>query len=89
MKLFDIYKSKEGSSLIQIESYATHMNTSKNSIVIFSNIEKHNDIEIGSCPSFNGYGTREEIEDKYELLVPQEELDNYENWNDIFKLIEK
>lgn len=89
MKLYDVYKSKEDDTLIQIESYATHMNSFKDSIVVFSNIEKHNDSEIGSCPSFNGYGTREEIEKKYELLVPQGKLGEYEDWNDIFKLVEK
>jgi ssDNA-specific exonuclease RecJ len=89
MKLFDVYKSKNDDEIIQIESYATHMNTLKDSIIVFSRIERHNEIEIGSCPSFNGYGTREEIEKYYELLVKQEDLDKYEDWNDIFKLINK
>jgi hypothetical protein len=89
MKLFDIYKNKTDNEIIQIESYATHMNTLKDSIVIFSRIEKHNEIEIGSCPSFNGYGTRKEIEQEYELLVKQEDLEKYETWDDIFKLLNK
>ena len=63
------------------------MNLLEKSIVVFSNIEKHNEIEIGSCPSFNGYGTSEEIEKEYELLVAQEDLNKYETWEDIFKLI--
>lgn len=89
MKLFDIYRHKTSGNIIQIECFATHMNKlskSKDSIVVFSNIEKHNDFEIGSCPSFNGYGTREEIESEYDLLVPQEHLDKYSDWNEIFAL---
>lgn len=88
MKLFDIYKNKTDNSLIQIQCYANHLNVSENSIVVFSNIEKHSDNEIGYCPSFNGYGTRTEIEEKYELLVAQKDLDKYDTWNDILKLIE-
>lgn len=89
MKLFDIYKHKTSNDLIQIESFATHMNTFKNNIIIFRNIEKHNGYEIGSCPSFNGYGTKEDIEKEYELLVEEKDLDKYEDWNDIFNLIDE
>lgn len=88
MKLYDIYKNKKDNSLIQIDSYATHMNGIKVMVVVFKNIEKHSESEIGSSPSFNGYGTSEEIESEYELLVPQEELKKYKTWNNIFKLIE-
>ena len=92
MKLYDIYKNKKNNNLIQIDSYATHINEPEDivvdGIVVFKNIEKH-EYEIGSSPSFNGYGTLEEIEEKYELLVPQGELKNYKTWNDIFKLIER
>ena len=59
------------------------------SIIVFRQIERHNQFEIGSCPSFNGYGSREEIEADYELLVSQEELKNYSDWNEIFNLIQK
>lgn len=59
------------------------------SIAIFRRIRRQSDDKIGFCPSFNGYGSQEEIEEKYELLVPQEEFNNYDSWNDIFKLIEK
>lgn len=87
MKLGDVYKNKKTNNLIQIDSFATHMNTMKNSIIIFTRIERHNEFEIGSCPSFNGYGTQEEIKKEYELLIPQDELNQYDGWNDIFKLI--
>lgn len=87
MRLNDIYKNKKDNSIIQIDSFATRMNESKNTIIVFSNIEKHNEFEIGSCPSFNGYGLQEEIESEYELLVPQEKLRNYKDWNEIFELI--
>lgn len=88
MKLFDVYKNKKDNSIIQIDSFATPMNRlGEGFIIVYKNIEKHNDIEIGSCPSFNGYGTSEEIEKEYELLVAQENLDKYETWEDIFKLV--
>ena len=77
MKLGDIYVNKEDNkSIIQIDSFAAHMaKFEKDIIIIFKQIEKHNEFEIGSCPSFNGYGTKEEIEKEYELVVPQEKLD--------------
>lgn len=87
MKLYDIYRNRETNNLIQIDNFARHMNTSENMIVVFTNIERHNDFEIGSCPSFNGYGTTDEIEKDYELLVTQEDLNKYEGWEEIFKLI--
>ena len=89
MKLGDIYVDKEDNkSIIQIDSFAAHMaKFEKDIIIIFKQIEKHNEFEIGSCPSFNGYGTKEEIEKEYELLVPQEKLDEYDDWNEIFELV--
>lgn len=59
----------------------------KDIIIIFRQIEKHNEFEIGSCPSFNGYGTEKEIKDEYELLVSQEELKEYNDWNEVFELV--
>ena len=59
------------------------------SIIVFRQIERHNEFEIGSCPSFNGYGMQEEIETEYELLVSQENLSNYSDWDEIFQLVEK
>ena len=88
MKLGDVYKHREDSSIIQIDSFASHMGElTKEAIIVFRQIEKHNEFEYGSCPSFNGYGTQEEIESKYELLVSQEELKNYSDWDEIFDLI--
>ena len=88
MKLGDVYKHKEDSSIIQIDSFASHMGKlTKEAIIVFRQIEKHNVFEYGSCPSFNGYGTQEEIESEYELLVSQEELKNYSDWDKIFDLI--
>ena len=87
MKLGNVYKHKENDSIIQIDSFASCMGDfSKGHIIVFRNIEKHNEFEIGSCPSFNGYGTQEEIEKEYELLVPQEELKKYSGWNEILEL---
>ena len=89
MKLGDIYKHKENNSIIQIDSFATPMGRfgEGKSIIVFRQIEKHNEFEIGSCPSFNGYGSQEEIENEYELLVSQEELNNYSDWDEIFNLV--
>ena len=90
MKLGDVYVNKKDKSIIQIDSYATHMgNFPEKSIVVFRQMERHNAYEIGSVPSFNGYGSREEIESEYELLVPQEKLNNYYDWNEIFDMVEK
>ena len=85
MKIGDIYKNKENNSIIQIDSFATPMGKfdEQKSIIVFRQIER-----FGSCPSFNGYGSKEEIEAEYELLVPQKELNNYCGWEEIFKLVE-
>ena len=91
MKLGDIYKNKENNSIIQIDSFAAPMGKfgEGESIIVFRQIERHNEFEIGSCPSFNGYGTQKEIETEYELLISQENLSNYSDWDEIFQLIEK
>lgn len=88
MKLGDVYKHKEDNSIIQIDSYASPMGKYESGklIVIFRQIEKHNSFEIGSSPSNNGYGSPEEIEKEYKLLVPQEELYKYFDWNEILEL---
>lgn len=89
MKIGDIYKHKENNSIIQIDSFATPMGKIcvGERIIVFQSVEKHNKYEIGSCPYYNGYGSQEEIEKEYELLVPQEDLSNYLDWNEIFELV--
>ena len=91
MTIGDIYINKsDDSDIIQIDSFAFHMNNWREDfIIIYRNIERHNEHEIGSCPSNNGYGSQEEIEDKYKLLIPRNELKNYSDWNEIFKLVEE
>lgn len=88
MKLGDIYKHKTENNLIQIDSFASHINDINpfKTIIVFANISKSMGM-YGSCPSFNGYGTKEEIEEQYELLVSEEELKNYNSWEEIFELI--
>lgn len=88
MKLGDIYKHKTENNLIQIDSFASHINDINpfKTIIVFANISKSMGM-YGSCPSFNGYGTKEEIEEQYELLVPEEELEKYNSWEEIFELI--
>ena len=87
MKLGEIYRHKENDSIIQIDSFASHIN-GLGTIIVYRHIEKHNNFEMGCCLSFNGYGSKEEIESKYELLLSQEELSNCSDWNEIFKLVE-
>lgn len=91
MKLGDIYKHKENNSIIQIDSFANPMGRFVDVdrlIIVFRQIEKHNEFEIGWSPSCNGYGSKKEIEEEYELLVSQENLEDYSDWNEIFALIE-
>lgn len=90
MKLGDVYKHKENNSIIQIDSFATPMGRflKGEHIIVFRQIEKHNDM-FGSLPSFNGYGSSEEIENEYELLVSQEDLEKYSDWDEIFELAEQ
>lgn len=90
MRLYDVYKHKKNNDIIQIDSFVTRMNDfgrEKELMIVFRNIEKHNEFEIGSSPSSNGYGTQKEIEEEYELLVSADDLDKYKDWNDIFTLI--
>ena len=91
MTIGDIYVNKSNNSdIIQIDSFAFHMNNLREDfIIVYRNIEKHNRYEIGSCPSNNRYGSQEEIEDKYRLLISARKLKNYSDWNEIFKLAEE
>lgn len=88
MTIGDIYKSKKDDSIIQIDSFAKKDLKDKKEefIIVFKRIEKNLNI-YGSCPSFNGYGTKEEIEDEYELLVSAFDIRNYYDWNQIFELL--
>lgn len=86
MKLGDIYVNKENKSIIQIDSFAWSMgDITKGHIIVFRQIEEHGGM-IGSLPSFNGYGSKEEIENEYKLLIPQEKLDEYDDWDKVFEL---
>ena len=88
MKIGDIYKNKNSNELIQINSFATHMNNFREDfIIVYINIENSQELGTVSFPHNNGYGTQEEIENEYDLLVTQEELNKYEDWKDIFELI--
>lgn len=89
MKLGDIYKHKENKNIIQIDSFASHIKESNpfKTIIVFSNIVKSMG-GYGNCPSFNGYGSKEEIEEEYMLVVSQEELKNYNSMEEIIDYIE-
>lgn len=86
MKLGDIYVSKTDKDVIQIDSFATRLNTHTDMIIVCSRIID-NSGTFGTIPSNNIYGTQEEIETEYKLLVPQGRLHEFESWDEIFALI--
>lgn len=86
MKISDIYKHKKSNTLIQINSFATNVKTGNNMIIVYNNITPN---EYRYCPSFNGYGTGEEIEEEYELFIPMEELQKYNSWEEIFEKLKE
>ena len=88
MKLGDIYKHKTNNNLIQIDSFASHINDDNpfKTIIVFNHISNSMGM-YGHCPSFNEYGSQQEIEEQYELLVPQEDLKKYNSFDEIFELI--
>jgi len=90
VRLNDLYIHKETNDLIEIECFATRMNSSKDSIIVFRNVSR-TDMGIGSVPSFNGYGsTIEEIENQYILFMSGDDLiKNYETWDDVFDELDK
>lgn len=78
MKIGDIYKSKQGNSFISIDSFATRFgqdyDKENNPLYIVIKHLQIIDDSVGTCPSDNEYGTQEEIEEYYELYLPQEKL---------------
>jgi hypothetical protein len=88
MKIGDVYIHKTKGNIIQIDSFVQRMNDVHSQLfVVYANIERHNEYEIGSCPSRNGYGSREEIEREYDLLVSEKDLEKYANWEEVFELV--
>ena len=85
MKLNDIYKHKEFPHYIQIDSFASHINYEKDMLIIFRNLHP----DGSSCPSFNKYGTAEEIENYYEKVIDSDELKNFDSWEDIFEKLKE
>ena len=83
MKLMDIWRHKESNKLIQIESYATNIKTGSDTVVVFNNINRQ-----GYNPSFNGYGTKEEIESEYELFICSDRAIQIETYDEMFDELE-
>ena len=83
MKLNDIYMNKTKGNLIQIDSYATKMGKGKDSIIVFRILSN----DGYSCCSFNGYGKKEEIENEYELLIPQKDVTKYYKYDESYNVI--
>ena len=91
MNIGALYIHKQNKSIIQINSFATPMGRpeSENMIIVFRMVKKPNKFsEYGTHPFDSGYGSKEEIEKEYKLLVSKEELNNYSDWKEIFALIE-
>lgn len=90
MELLDIYKHKESSKLIQITAFATPMGRiqSDGFTIVFSQLHKMNG-RVVTTPSQYGYGSEKEIEKEYELFLHREEVNKYETWDEIYKLLEK
>lgn len=86
LKLGEVYINKKNKSIIQIDSFATHMGEIDKPIIIYRCIGNHGGMII-SCPSFNGYGSSEEIEAEYDLLIPQEDLDKYNSWDEVLDIV--
>lgn len=84
MKLGNIYVHNKDKYLIQIDSYATHLNKVNDNMIIVYNVI---DTSGFNCISFNGYATKSELEDNFSLLVHQTELYKYNSWSEIYNLI--
>lgn len=94
MRLGDVYINKNCAEVIQIDSFATRINS-------FLNLEVDDDMVIvvrhltescgvvGFAPSFNSYGTKEEIEALYELFIPQEQLKNYKTLKEVLTIAQE
>lgn len=86
MQLGDVYKHKINKDIIQIDSFATRITSISNTdmIIVCANISNCGG-EWGYLPSFNSYGTQEEIEGLYELFISAEDLKKYNSWEDMFE----
>lgn len=90
MKLGDVYINKNTKDIIQISCFARHMNKWDDGfLIIYENVFNNGGM-IGTSPSDCGYAkSPSEIEDEYELLVPQSELPKYETWEEVFEIRDK
>lgn len=86
MRIGDIYKHKENKTIIQIDSFATHMGEqSKKRIIVFRIIEIFNKYKMYTHPDLSGFGTQEEIESMYDLVIKEKDIDSSSEWNDIIE----
>ena len=79
----DIWKHKESNRLIQIESFATNIKTGSDMVIVFNNLNRQ-----GYNPSFNGYGTKEEIESEYDLFICSDRAIQIETYDEMFYELE-
>ena len=88
MKIGDIYKHKESNDVISIECFANHINEFNpfKVIIVYAHIVKSMGV-WGHIPSFNGYGSAEEIEEKYELVMVADDVRKYDSWDDVMDFL--
>jgi|GEM_PF-1952948 len=88
MRIGEIYKSKESHRIIQIDSYAMHVDSLdiSTSIVVFTRIQEIDGRHVTN-PMLNGYGTKDEIEKEYDLILSAEDIMSCEGYDDIIELI--
>ena len=85
MKLKEIYKHKKENEIVIVSSYATHIEDLCNVIVILEVLKIDDKILIHE--PFYKYGSKEEIENEYELLISQEDFCKFESWDKVFEFI--
>lgn len=91
MKLRDIYKHKKYNNFIRISSFATPINKSldfkEDLYIIVENLQVI-DGNVSSCPSFNMYGTQEDIEQDYELYRDADTI-TWDTYEEVFDKIKE
>ena len=87
MRIGDIYKHKKEDIFIRINSFATHMgNSLSKKIVVFGTINKDNNNYMYMYPDLSGFGTQEEIENIYSLVISSDNVEK-SKWEDIIETL--
>jgi len=88
MRLFDLYKHKESSKIIEIIGFATPMGKfpHKTLKVVFQEILLFGD-KARTLTHNMGYGTEKEIEEEYDFAMSHEDAYKIGEWKDIIEAI--